>query len=189
MMRKLVRCKACGYIMPEDELRDRCPACGALKAVFEPYTDLMGRKRRRILNLDLHAVAVHFPITFAVAIFVFSIAIVFIPGQVRQLLVSTASIMTLLLPLLVLIALLVGLLDGRLRFRHVKNSQILKNKIAVAIIFFILAVALPVIVWLKGFAEPSVSLAVIILAAVCVACSFILGLLGKRIRNSAFPGE
>jgi uncharacterized membrane protein len=188
-MRKLVRCKACGYIMPEDELRDRCPACGALKTVFEPYTDPMGHKRRRILNLDLHSVAVHFPISFAVAIFVFSVAVTFIPGQARLLLASTMSIMVLFLPLLVLIAMLVGLMDGRVRFRRFKNSQILKNKLAVAIIFFILAVALPVIVWLLGFAEPSIRLAVVILAAACVVCSFILGLLGKRIRNSAFPGE
>ena len=67
-MRKLVRCKACGFIMQENELREKCPACGAPKTVFEPYTDTVGEKRRRLLDMDLHPMMVHFPTSFIVAI-------------------------------------------------------------------------------------------------------------------------
>ena len=27
-MTKMVRCKSCGYLMPEGKLKDKCPACG-----------------------------------------------------------------------------------------------------------------------------------------------------------------
>ena len=35
-MKKYVRCKACGYIMEEGKVGDRCPACGAPRAALVP---------------------------------------------------------------------------------------------------------------------------------------------------------
>ena len=43
----MVRCKACGFLMKEGKLGDRCPACGAPKTAFEPYKDPMAWNRRR----------------------------------------------------------------------------------------------------------------------------------------------
>jgi hypothetical protein len=188
-MKKMVRCKACGHIMPEANLGDKCPACGALRTVFEPYTDQMGEKRRRILNLDLHPMAVHFPTAFAVAILVFSLGITFLTGTAGELLICATGILTLFLPLVVLLAFLVGLLDGTTRFRHIKNSRILKVKITVGVIYFVLSVALALLVWLKGFGGPVFTWAAVLLDAVCVGCTIILSLLGTSILNSAFPGN
>jgi hypothetical protein len=89
----------------------------------------------------------------------------------------------------VLLAFLAGLLDGKVRFRHIKNSHILKVKIVVAVIYFVLSVALALLVWLKGYDGPVLTWAAVILAAACVGCTIILSLLGTSILNSAFPGN
>lgn len=187
-MKKLIRCKACGYIMAEEKLRDKCPACGVPRDMFEPYTDPMAEARRRILRLDLHPIAVHFPTSFAVAILVFTIATFFFSGPVEELLISTIKVMVLFLPLVVLIAFLVGLLDGKTRFRRLGRSHILRTKIVYGSLFFILSVGLSLSVWLGGLGSiPLISLAAT-LAAVCVACTVVLALLGMQILNAAFPG-
>ena len=157
--------------------------------VFEPYTDPMGERRRWILNPDLHPIAVHFPTAFAVAILVFSLGITFLTGTAGELLICATGVLTLFLPLVVLLAFLVGLFDGTTRFRHIKNSHILKVKIAVGVIYFVLSVALALLVWLKGFDGPVFTWVAVILAAACVACTFALSLLGTSILNSAFPGN
>jgi uncharacterized membrane protein len=149
----------------------------------------MGEKRRRILKFDLHPMAVHFPTAFAVAILVFSLGITFLTGIPGELLICAVGILTLFLPLVVLLAFLAGLLDGKVRFRHIKNSHILKVKIVVAVIYFVLSVALALLVWLKGYDGPVLTWAAVILAAACVGCTIILSLLGTSILNSAFPGN
>lgn len=174
--------------MPEASLKDKCPACGVPRDMFEPYTDPMSESRRRILDLHLHPIAVHFPTAFAVAVLVFSIATFFFSGPVEELLISTIKVMVLFLPLVVLIAFVVGLVDGKIRLRRLSRSHILKTKILYGSLFFVFAVSLAVVVWLGGFGSvPLISLAVT-LAAAAVACSVVLALLGMRILNSAFPG-
>lgn len=188
-MNKMIRCRACGYVAAEQDLGERCPACGAARTAFEPYTYPMGEKRRRLLNLQLHPIAVHFPTTLSVGVLLFSVGAPCLPGQVGTLLLCTTQVMALFLPLVVLLAVLAGLLDGKIRFRHLKNSQVLKVKIVFGIIFFVLACALALTVWLKGFQDPFFASGAILLAAGCVACAVVLGLLGTSILNAAFPGE
>jgi uncharacterized membrane protein/rubredoxin len=185
---KLVRCKSCGYIMREAKLRDKCPACGVPREMFEPYTDPMAESRRRILDFHLHPIAVHFPTSFAVAVLVFTIATFFFSGPVEQFLICTTQVMALFLPLLVLIAFLAGLLDGKTRFRRLDRSHILKSKMLYGSIFFVLAVGLALLVWLGGLGSVTLICIAVTLAAGGVACSVVLALLGMQILNSAFPG-
>jgi rubredoxin len=187
-VKKLVRCKSCGYIMAEAKLRDKCPACGVPREMFEPYTDPMAESRRRILRLDLHPIVVHFPTSFAVAILVFIIAAFFFSGPVEELLVCTIKIMTLFLPLLVLIAFLAGLLDGRVRFRRLNRSHILKTKMIWGSLFFVFSLGLALLVWLGGLGSLTFISIAAILAAAGVTCSVVLALLGMQILNAAFPG-
>ena len=174
--------------MEEEKLGDKCPACGVPRDMFEPYTDPMAEARRRVLSFHLHPIAVHFPTSFAVAVLVFAIAAFFFSGPVEELLICTTKVMALFLPLLVLIAFLAGLLDGKIRFRRLDRSHILKTKMLWGSLFFVLAVGLALLVWLGGLGSvPLISLAVA-LAAGCVACSVVLALLGMQILNAAFPG-
>jgi uncharacterized membrane protein/rubredoxin len=188
-VKKLVKCKACGYIIAEEKLGDKCPACGVPRQMFESYTDPVGESRRSILNMDLHPIAVHFPTAFAVAVLVFSISIFFFSGQIREILICTIKLIALLLPLLVLIAFLAGLLDGKTRFRRLGHSQILKSKMFYGIFFFIFSVALALVVWLKGFDSVVLTWVVVLLAAAGVGCNVVLALLGTKILNAVLPGK
>lgn len=187
-MKKLIRCKACGYIMAEEKLGDKCPACGVPRDMFEPYTDPMAESRRRIISFHLHPIAVHFPTSFAVAVLVFTIAIFFFSGPAEELLICTTKVMALFLPLLVLIAFLVGLIDGKIRFRRLGHSHILKTKMLWGSLFFVLAVALALLLWLGGLGSTLLISVAVALAAGGVACSVVLALLGMQILNAAFPG-
>ena len=96
--------------------------------------------------------------------------------------------MSLLLPLLVLIAFLVGLADGRIRFRRLKNSQILKKKIIYGSLFFVFSIGLALSVWLGGLGTVLLNSIAVVLAATSLACVVLLSLLGTQILNAAFPG-
>lgn len=187
-MKKFVRCKACGYIMEEGKLGDRCPACGAPKTAFMPYVDPMSAHRRNLLKMDMHPVAVHFPVSLTVAVLVFVIALAFLSGEARTMLIDTTKILILLIPVLVILAGTVGFIDGKVRFRKIKNSSILRRKILYASILFFVSTALAVIVWIFGFSITTTVIAAI-LAAIAVGLVVVLALLGTTIMEAAFPGN
>jgi uncharacterized membrane protein len=188
-VKKMVRCKACGYIIEEGKLGEKCPACGAPRTAFIPYVDTMSAARRNLLKLDLHPIAVHFPVSFTVAMLVFSIPIFFLSGDAQTLLVNTTKILGLLTPAMVIIAGIVGYLDGKARFRKIKNSQILKRKILYASIFGAASLALAVVVWIFGFDRIIFNSIATILAALSLGMVILLSLLGTSITEAAFPGK
>jgi uncharacterized membrane protein len=148
----------------------------------------MSTARRRVLNFDLHPIAVHFPISFTVAILVFSVASIFFGDPIQGFIISTTKVMSLFLPLLVVIAFAVGLIDGRIRFRKFKNSQILKKKILYAALFLVFSLGLAISVWLGGLGTILLNSVAIVLSAASLACVVVLSLLGTQILNAAFPG-
>lgn len=188
-MRKLVRCTACNYVMAEDRLKDVCPACGALRKVFVPYEDPMSERRRRTLELDLHPVAVHFPIAFAASLVVIAVMPFILSGAAERLFRCTGQILSLFLPLLVIAAFLTGLLDGKIRFRRVDRSPYLRRKILLGILFFVASVGLALLFWLGGDEETGWLLATLVVAAAAFACAFALGLIGAQLTGAAFPGK
>ncbi len=183
---KLVRCKACGFVMAEGMLGDRCPACGAPRTAFQPYVDPVGESRRKILRFHLHPIAVHFPTTLSVAILVFGAGALAFSGRAGELLASTTKILGIFFPAVVLMAGAIGFWDGRMRFRKIKNSKILKTKLVYAIALFVVALAIAVTVWPSGVAFQVIT---IVLAAGTVVCSIFLGLLGMSLDDAAFPGK
>jgi uncharacterized membrane protein len=186
---KMIRCRVCGYIMRESDLKDRCPACGAPRTAFEAYIDPMGAHRRNILRLHLHPIAVHFPTTFSVAAFVFSVAYLIFRGEIRDLLLSTTQIVAFFLPILVIATFVLGWTDGLLRFRKIGNSQILKTKIVYASLLLAVSIALAIVVWVGKFDSAAYTAASIVLGAGAVIFSYLLGLLGMSISAAAFPGK
>ena len=56
-------CRVCGYIETADNADKPCPACGFPKTVWAEYTPRkLNPTRKRLLDLHLHPIAVHFPI-------------------------------------------------------------------------------------------------------------------------------
>lgn len=128
-MAQLMRCKPCGYIISEDKLKDTCPACGVPSKLFEPYKDKVKPNRRKILDLDLHPIAVHFPQTLAVfiaqMIFISIVFPEFRPTDIK----AFVQFMSLLLPFSVIGAFISGVIDGKVRFKKLKTTALVKKMI------------------------------------------------------------
>lgn len=174
--------------MKSGELGDRCPACGAPKMAFEPYTDRMSTRRRRELNLHLHPIAVHFPTTLAVASFVFSVVVPFLAGDLRTLLTDTTRVLVFFVPIVTLIAGAFGYVDGRVRLRKLANSKILQRKILYSSLLFVVSVVTAATVWAGLFGNPLVASLTAFLGAIEVVLVFRLAQLGTSIVDAAFPG-
>jgi hypothetical protein len=186
---KLVRCKVCGYIMPEGRLKDKCPACGVAAKAFEPWEDPLSEERRRALKLDLHPIAVHFPTSFVVSLIVIFIVGLAFRGKAAELFLCAGRLMALFLPLVVIAAFLLGVKDGIVRFRSVGRSEVLKKKVLFGLLYFLFALALPLVVWLWGVAAAAPLVVALALTAAGLACNVVLSLLGSSVLNSAMPGK
>ena len=148
----------------------------------------MSARRRKLLKLDIHPVAVHFPISLTVAVLVFLIFTAFLSGRAHAMLNDTVKILVLLIPALVIMSGVVGIIDGRIRFRKIRNSAILKRKIVGACALFIVLTAQTIIIWTSGFTSTSIAISVV-LAAIGIGVIVYLSLLGTSLMEAAFPGK
>jgi uncharacterized membrane protein len=188
-MSPLTRCKVCGFVMAEGRLKDKCPACGAPRSAFELFVDRISWRRRRFLNLNIHPIAVHFPQAFASSLLVLTIAPLVFRGMLRDLLLSTAKLLSLFLPLLVAISMLAGYLDAKCRLKSIRRSPLLIKKIIYACFLFVFSTALAFLIWLKGLSVPAAAAGAIILALGAFICSFLLGVLGSKLLLTTMPGD
>jgi len=185
-MKKPVICKACGYIMEEGKLRDQCPACGVPKTAFIPFEDKMSPKRRKILNLHIHKVMVHFPQAISVLMLFLMLISYTFRGRWAGSFMFTAQIISLFLPFSVLAGLVSGLIDGKTRFKRL-DTQVLIRKIIVGSLFFLFSLAVMII---QNFSELTSVLYIVsvVLTAFCVVFSIYLGLNGGRLSGLEIPG-
>jgi len=182
----LIRCKVCGYIMKENKLKDVCPACGVPRTAFEPFKDTISKKRRTILEINLHPISVHFPQAFTTAIPAFIVLAMAAPPSVGNELLSAAKVLSYFLPLTVLPAIFFGIVDGKTRFKKI-TTPLLVQKMITATVLFILTVILALVTYSFGTEYPG-NLYLIIIALGCIACQIVLGEIGKTLMNSKMPG-
>lgn len=183
---KLYICKPCGYVMKESELGDVCPACGLPRKVFEHYKERMSPGRRKILNLDLHPIAVHFPQTMLVFMLQALILNLLFPHFFPEVLLGTARFSAAVFPFAVFAAFLTGLVDGKLRFKSV-ITPVLKKKIIYSTILFIASVFTPIIVW-NGLEDFRTKILLLATGVVAIICAFVLGHAGKKLMNIGMGG-
>ncbi len=186
-MTKLIRCKACGYITEEGKIKDVCPACGVPAKMFEPYTDPLSEKRRRILDLHIHPIIVHFPQAFAFTLFALAILFFVAPPPIQNAFYYTMQVISFFLPLVVVLSFLTGLFDGKTRFRKV-TTPFLKKKIIIGLIFFITSIALVVVAFTQQLSAISVMALFTFLTIMAVGCTVSLGLIGGKLADAKFPG-
>jgi hypothetical protein len=184
-MRKLVRCKTCGYVMEEGRMKDCCPACGVPAKLFEPYTDKVSEKRRFILGLDIHPVAVHLPQAFGAAVLLFAAATLVASGGLKQTIECSVQTLSVCLPFTGLAAVATGLFDGTVRFKKLATPH-LRIKMALGAGFLVLSTALAVLSFTA--APAAIVYPTIALAAGCLALGTCLGLIGARLVHAVFPG-
>ena len=186
-MKELVRCRPCGYVMEADKLGDVCPACGLPRKVFEPYREKVSRNRLTVLNLDLHPIAIHFSQAFVGAIPLLFLFTTLFPNFYSAELTTVNLVMIVTLPLMMIVALLSGMIDGYTRFKTF-NTPMLIRKLVLSGIITVLAFVASIIV-IKNGLTPGNTYIVILLILGCLACAVTLGLMGKKLLNVILPGK
>jgi uncharacterized membrane protein len=181
-----LRCKACGYIINENKLGDICPACGVPRTAFEPYKDNISKKRKMILGLNLHPIAVHFPQAFATLIPPFILLGVAVGQSVGYDLLATVRVVSVLMPLTVAAAIVAGLIDARTRFKKLSTPIIIK-KIITGSILLALSILVAAVAIVYGTDYPG-RLFLLILSLGCIICEIFLAEIGKTIINAKLPG-
>lgn len=186
-MANLIRCKACGYITKEGNIKDVCPACGVPAKMFEPYTDPLSEKRRRIIDLHSHPIIVHFPQAFALTLFMLAVLFFIAPSPIKDALCYTMKVISFFMPFFVALSFLTGLLDGKIRFRKL-STPFLKKKIIIGLIFFITSIALAALAFTEQFPATPTLEYFTLLTIIASGCTVLLGFIGGRLAEAKFPG-
>jgi uncharacterized membrane protein/rubredoxin len=186
-MKKLVRCKTCGFIMEEGKLKDKCPACGVAAKLFEPYTPNISEKRARLLDFHIHPIIVHAPQAFSIFVLLFAILYFLFGGLFRNELLGSILVLTACLPFVAVAAIASGILDGKTRFRRLK-TPILRQKIVFGVLFFIFSLFMIVLLLVGNIDMPLVYAGFLVCNAAAIVCSVVLARLGTSILNARMPG-
>lgn len=187
MATQWVRCKSCGFVMEEHRLGEVCPACGVKKIMFAPDTEKISDKRRRLLELHIHPVMVHFPQAFTVTMFVMAALTLLLRGRLGEQTVQAMTVLALVQPFVVIGAFLTGLIDGKTRFRKV-TTPMLRIKIVMGTALFMLSVA-GFVVALRGLGVGGVEHLLFVALNFCgTICIALLGKVGAGLMNARFPG-
>lgn len=185
-MSRLVRCKACGYVIKERKLGKVCPACGLRRSVFEPYEEIISPKRSFLLNLDAHPILVHFPQTFASILPPLILANLFFPAFYAQELAAVISFTALVLPLTTVGALASGLLDAKVKLKRLGTPALIR-KITVGCGLLLFSAAGGLVVAFAGF-HPQTHIYVLALSMASLVCAVLLGMMGKKLIHVILPG-
>lgn len=183
--KKQVICSVCGYIAGAGHTEDLCPACGAPKTAFRPYEDKVSLKRRKILDLHLHHMIVHFPQAFSIVI-LFLIFVAFFFQGIKSELMTTSKVLSIFLPLSAAASIISGWIDGKTRFKQT-NTPILKRKIFVGILFLVFSIGILLILNFSNLLLPW-RLVLFSLATLCALSSLFLGYNGGRLAGLTVPG-
>lgn len=179
----LERCKACGLIMKKSKKFKLCPACGVSRKGFEDYSDRVSEKRRFILGMHLHPIALHFPQAIAVIIPVCIIGIKLLPDQ-KDIFISTVTILGYLFPVSALAAYVTGVIDGKTRFKKLQ-APYLFYKILAGALFLIFSSAIAGIVYSgMGHCEWYI----FTLSMGCIVCQIFLAQVGIKLMFAELPG-
>ena len=184
-MNGLVRCRICGFVLAEHDLKDVCPACGVSRNLFDPYEDLVEPARRFFLALDFHPVVVHAPQALTFLTMVLLIGESFAPVAWLDYLVKSVVVMLALLPATAAGAFVTGLVDGTVRFRRLK-APLLREKILLGAVFFVLTLVMAGLVLAGAGGHTAHSRLLLVLNALAFVCCSRLGVVGSRLHRAVF---
>ena len=181
-MKELIRCKACGYVMEADKLKDVCPACGMSSRVFEPYRERVALNRLFVLSLDLHPIAIHLSQTFVFLIPALILFTKLFPTINNELFIHVLRFAIYAFPITLILALVTGLLDGLFRFKSLA-PPLLRLKIIFSSSIIVLSAIMFFVA--KDGNNGNITM---LLSLGCLFFAVRLGLLGKKLLNVILPG-
>lgn len=185
MNEDFVRCKPCGYVMKETELKKVgvCPACGMPMGAFEPYRERVSAYRKLILDFDVHPIAIHLSQTFVGLVPLLIILRMIFPGLFSDTLVSVTNFSIYVLPFTLILSSISGAIDGYTRFKTL-DSPLLKIKIIYSVIILTLS-----FIMFFTTKPGEFTILTLVLSLLCLFCAVRLGLWGKKLLNVIMPGS
>ena len=180
-------CSVCGYIVKDGFHGDVCPACGYPKTAFLPYADKMSPQRRKLLDLHVHNILVHFPQAFSLLMSFLIFLSIFTQGALQFEFLITAEILSIFLPLSVLVSMISGIVDGKNRFKRI-DTPVLKRKLAAAIPFLIISVVIFFLFHSSSFELETMTWLLLVLSGFCSLLSLFLGYNGGGLSKAEVPG-
>lgn len=186
-MKKLYRCRVCGYILKGADPPGICPACGVKGKIFEEYESPVSEKRRKMLDLHVHPVAIHLPNAFAACMAAISFFRIIGIIQDRSVFMGMLRAMVLLLPFSAVFAAAAGIFDGNLRFRRVTTPH-LKKKLVLAGVFFLVSLSLFAVQVFLDLDPSTYNIVVLVCSAVLMGVALTLGLIGNKLVDSKVRG-
>ncbi len=182
-----LKCKACGYVIDEKKLGDVCPACGVPKKAFEPWTDDMSPRRRTLLGLNLHPIALHFPQAFSAMIPVFILAGLVLPLPFGLEVSQAVRLLSVMVFPFALAAFASGIIDGMTRFKRL-DTPVLVRKIVLGLIFLAASFSLSLLAIFNEALDP-VRWHLFGLSLLCVMLQVVLAQIGKKLMCVYLPGR
>lgn len=186
-MGAMLRCQTCGYVIAEGKLKDACPACGALRKAFGPWTDPLGVRRRALLDLGLHPMVIHFTVAFAASAFALSLFALAVPRFLAGLATDVFVVMTALLPLATLAGGAAGVIDARIRFRRA-TTPLAVRKMAMGGSVFLETLAAAVLLFTVGLDPLWVRIVIAALLGLAVGAVALLAKIGVGLAEAKVPG-
>jgi len=186
-MKKLYRCKVCGYIAESEDPPEVCPACGFKGKIFEEYESPISSKRRMIMKLHIHPVMTHFPLAFVLSLFLINLFDLINIIRLPSTLTAMAEAIVWLLPFAAVLAVLSGMYDGRLRLKRI-NTPLLKKKIILSSLFILLSISLIVLQSSLNLDQGSYGLMILVYSAALSGIGMWLGLIGGRLIEAKVRG-
>jgi len=185
-MKKYVRCKVCGFIMEEKDLKGVCPACGVPKTAFVEHKYNINEKRQHILSLHIHPISVHFPEAIAVFLLGFLMLSFITPESISNDLIIVNRVLSIIFPLTIILACITGGYDAKIRFKKLSPPYI-KIKIYLGILLFLCSLTMPFL-FIYVSHTFSVKVFLVILSIVNLFLCVVLGKTGGKLIDSAMPG-
>jgi uncharacterized membrane protein len=186
-LKKYARCKVCGFVGREGEMKKVCPACGAPVTAFESYTYKISEERLKILDWHIHPILVHFPQSLAFLSLIFIVASWITQGVFSSDLMTVEKILSAILPVSVLAAMAAGMLDARTRFKK-RYGPYIKQKFLLGVIFLLSSIITAVFIHQEAFTMLDKA-SVLILSLVSFICSGILGKKGGTLLDAKLTDQ
>jgi len=186
-MKKMYKCRVCGYVLEREEPTDVCPACGVKGKIFEDYDSPLSRKRRKLLDLYIHAIMVHFPIAFVFSTFLLSLLISINIFKEPTVFTDIRNVIIWVLPFTALSATAAGLYDGKLRFKRL-NTPYLKKKLILAVFFILFSVSVLVIQEFFTLDKSTINIIILIFSFVLSGFALLLGFIGGKLLEAKVRG-
>jgi hypothetical protein len=187
-MAQLLKCQVCGFTISEKQMKgDVCPACGVPREKLELFEPKISDKRRKILDLHLHPIILHFPQALSFLIFFFAALNLLFPTFLTDVILTSLPLLSFLLPFFVVLAMLSGMYDGKMRFKSITTPW-LKLKIIIGAIFLLCSVLVAVFAFLI-IALDLALLLVVIFSLGCIITGGINGFIGGNLICAKMPGS